>query len=204
MKGQRSAPPLISPELERQSRPGQRRFGCQGERQLSDESERDRPGRTFHPRLCATPLSARRHPSLPPSNHGLLSLRRAAQTKRCHPPTPLSFHSPTFFQSPPNQAAPQSFTQRAGLTGAALCRTGRLQSNIMSSHMLQHTHTDTYGTHHGGWGRLLARSGCCQSCRNFWGILSWEGFFTLLFPGCCRHTSVTSLKTNCFLKTFSN
>lgn len=92
----------------------------------------------------------------PPSNHGSASSLCVQQLKPnaviLSPPL-FSFHSPTFFLTPPNQRVPQSFTQRAGLTGAALCRTGRLQSNIMSSHVLTHTHTHghIWNTRGGVW-----------------------------------------------------
>lgn len=176
MKGQRSAPPRYLPSWRGSHDPVSGGSGVrQRERQLSDESERDRPARTFHPRLCAAPLSARRHtpPPIPP---------------------PFSFHSPTFFPNPPkpNSASQFHSASRADRGSSLQDGTSSVQHHELTR-APTHTHGHIWNTLRGGGGRLLARSGCCQSCSNFWGTLSWGGFFTLLFPGCCRHTSVTSL-----------
>lgn len=57
VRGQRSAPLVISPVPERQSRPGQRRFRCQGE----TTDWRDQAG----PLLCSVPVEPFILPSLP-------------------------------------------------------------------------------------------------------------------------------------------
>lgn len=157
MKGQRSAPPLISPELERQSRPGQRRFRCQGERQLSDESERDRPGRTFHPRLCAAPLSARRrHPSLPPTTAPPLRVEQLKPNAVIlSPPRPLFLPLTYFFPTPPkpNSASEFHSASRADRGSSLQDGTSSVQHHELTRAPTHaRTHTNTYGTHCGGAG----------------------------------------------------
>ena len=104
VRGQRSAPPVISPEPERQSRPGQRRFRCQ--RETTDWQ--DQAG----PLLRSVPLGPFILPSLPfpvtppwpippylQTLFALLAVCLPTEPQPCHPlilPSFLSPHSPSF------------------------------------------------------------------------------------------------------------
>lgn len=192
VRGQRSAPLVISPEPERQSRPGQRRFRCQ--RETADW--RDQAGLL----LCFVPVGPFILPSLPlpvtplwPIPPFLQPLPSSLSVYPQNPNPVILSSTPSF---PPNSPSfsPLKLNITTGFHSAGQADRGSSLWGCVSSvhhHVLTLTRKQTCTCcsymHTGCWHVHVLH---CQCYRNIWTIWVWREFFLHIGPyfySCCYH-----------------